>query len=115
MKDKIEQYLASKGHEFTGTIGANGTYGTHDYFVDLIQQCLNELQPQWVSVDDRLPKEKVEVLFRVKWQGIKWCLKTGWIKNQTDGILIVIPADRSLKGREVTHWQSLPLPPSTRE
>jgi hypothetical protein len=60
MKDKIKQYLASKGHEFTGTIRANDTYGNPDYLVNLITQCFNDLQPQWVSVDD-LPSKTCHV------------------------------------------------------
>ena len=68
MKDRIKQYLASKGHEFTGTMRANGTYGNPDYFVDLVQQCFNELQPQWVRIGglDSLPPYEEPVLIKIK-------------------------------------------------
>ena len=69
MKDKIKQYLARKGHEFTGTMRANGTYGNPDYFVGLIQQCFNDLQPQWVSVDDNIKPKIGEVVYGYGFSG----------------------------------------------
>ena len=44
MKDKIEQWLEENDY-FDGSVSAYNQAG-------LIHDCLNDLQPQWVSVDE---------------------------------------------------------------
>lgn len=121
-KQSIKQWLVSKGHEFTGTIRSNDTYGNPDYLINLINQCFTELQPQWVSVDDRLPdrNECIDI-----WGHLSAGYNQGdesricdvfynhtnnyWWHYNDDQVVQIV------KGFNVTHWQSLPLPPSEGE
>ena len=66
---------------------------------------------KWISVDDKLPERKQNVVFWVKYENSIWHAKTGWLKMQSDGPLFIIPSPYELKGRTVTHWMPLPEPP----
>lgn len=71
---------------------------------------------KWISIDDKLPKNKQHVVFWVKYTNSIWHAKTGWLKMQSDGPLLIIPSPSDLtKGRVVTHWMPLPPPPSLQE
>jgi hypothetical protein len=90
-KDKIKQCLLKRNYHA----------GTER--VRMIEQCFNDLQPQWVSVDDRLPANTDQYLtmdekgiFAVMTYSIQW------------GCFVGVAGT----GSQVTHWQPKPLPPS---
>ena len=93
MKNKIEQWLDAK------TAG----YRRLTPIKDVINDCLTELQPQWISVNDRLPANTDQYLTMdekginaVMTYSIQW------------GCFVVVAGT----GSQATHWQPLPLLPS---
>ena len=66
---------------------------------------------EWIDVNNRLPNKKENVIFWVKYKGSVWHAKTGWMKQQSDGHLFIIPTPHDCKGRIVSHWMLLPEPP----
>ena len=82
-----------------------------------VQWCLSELQDileagttaltppnEWVSVEERLPKEKQRVIVRCERVGtsVGWILWGNWM------------ADIGPDAGKVTHWMPLPEPPDRR-
>lgn len=82
-----------------------------------VQWCLSELQDileaekttptppnEWVSVDEKLPKEKQRVIVRCERVGtsVGWILWGNWM------------ADIGPNAGKVTHWMPLPEPPYRR-
>ena len=79
-----------------------------------VQWCLSELQDileemptltppnEWVSVEERLPKEKQRVIVRCERVGtsVGWILWGNWM------------ADIGPDAGKVTHWMPLPEPPA---
>lgn len=75
---------------------------------------------EWISVEDRLPDDGVEVIFIETWEGlpnswnmyIGWRLDGGW-KEQAHSIEVHGDAwtSHDVSDAYVTHWMPLPDPP----
>ena len=81
---------------------------TPDDLVSLITQCFNDLQPQWVSVDDRLPESGANNCvsvgsYDVDFTGCAYHRNGDWFASSSNTL---IPS------HTITHWQPMPLPPS---
>ena len=57
---------------------------------------------EWISVEERLPEDRMHYLVACTWNGIRWVTKLLW-----DGYRFHIKQAGSI----VTHWQPLPEPP----
>ena len=95
MKDKIDQWLESKGYLYA------------DSLTDMINDCIQDLglSNEWVSVDDRLPDGDDTYM-----------VSDGKYVNMTEydeegEQFFEIPACLL---REVTHWKPMPLPSEKR-
>ena len=74
-------------------------------FQDSLRQLEPPSEPQWISVDDRLPEEEVEVLLKFQYgmtlgQFGEWHGEVQWIETW-----------EGTKVFGVTHWMPLPPPP----
>lgn len=63
----------------------------------------------WISVEDRLPKGRKDVLVVAFWHEC-WQPMTGWYSDMTDRWRIITPFGEKEPGG-VTHWMPLPEPP----
>ena len=64
---------------------------------------------EWISVKDRLPSDRGDVLVCAWWHE-KWQAMTGWYAITSDMWHILTP-DGFLPWDYVTHWMPLPQPP----
>ena len=111
MKDKIKQWL-------DGKYSVSLTLDSREEVIDLIAECFNDLAPQWVSVNDRLPIERTdgahvqvsvlatdgENVCQINFHS--GCTPTDWSEWSEYG---------DIEPALITHWQPLPLPPSDGE
>jgi len=82
---------------------------------DFMLQCFNELQPQWISVDDRLPITRAEGAHIQ----VSVLATDGCNVSQMDFHSGTTPTDwyewsqyGDIEPSLITHWQPLPLPPT---
>ncbi len=72
---------------------------------------------KWISVKDRLPEDKVEVLFYEKWCGVPgvgyysekcedWNADTEFVEAYGNSYVL-----STIESEDVTHWMPLPDPP----
>lgn len=81
----------------------NCTESVMEDALDYIRQ-LEAQVPKWISVDERLPKDKQYVL--IMWNGV---LQFGFYKpNRREWVNLITGCDTKYK---VTHWMPLPEPP----
>jgi hypothetical protein len=100
MKDKIEQWLEENDIWY-----GHGSKSLANYMTE----CLTELQPQWVSVDDRLPESGAAncvLITRGGTVGHGYKVFGGWR---------IAASNDFYNDSRVTHWQEKPLPPSEGE
>jgi len=73
----------------------------HDEYVSKqAQRIIDALSPQWIDVNDRLPKETVIAA------GVHGKIMVGWVSRQSDGEFVCATEHEYLP--EVTHWMPLP-------
>lgn len=71
---------------------------------------------EWISVEDRLPEVRVDVVWWCKFHDTVWIPVSGWInKNKA----IITPTNQTeykygAEKRKVTYWMPLPEPPKER-
>lgn len=67
---------------------------------------------KWISVKDKLPKHKEDVVFWAKYENTIWIPVVGWMKkysSQEGDILFIAPVPRHYGRRvAITHWIRLP-------
>ena len=68
---------------------------------------------KWISVEDRLPKDRVDVLFCEKWcdvPGIGWYVyeRKEWVANKDFVMSFDGGVDTNIDQKDVTHWMPLP-------
>jgi hypothetical protein len=63
----------------------------------------------WISVEERLPKSRADVLVVAYW-GEEWQTMTGWYSAMMGKWRIITPFGEREPGG-VTHWMPLPEPP----
>lgn len=73
-------------------------------------------QPKWISVEERLPNELVEVMVYPEWNEIpvQAYLKNGVWKGSVETTEMMKDGyvnDREFIGIKITHWMPLPTPP----
>ena len=79
----------------------------------LIAACENEYKPKWVSVEDRLPECRKDVLLLHKneWQATA-CLVDGEYLGIEQEYMFLLNDENGLYLQDVTHWMPLPEPPA---
>ena len=84
------------------TIGSmNGGFGM--WYAEALYNAGYRRQSEWISVEDRLPKDNVPVIvYKNKYSEVYGNMETAYIHN---GIW------RGSIGEAITHWMPLPEPP----
>ena len=110
-KDKIKQWLDANVWDGEDRSGAENDYCTFspDVLQELVEECFDDLQPQWVSVKTELPTEWVSVLV-----GYSGDSMTGNAYRH-DGKWRVSASNDFIPDKDITHWMNRPLPPSEGE
>jgi hypothetical protein len=91
-RENIKQWLGDNNRFFT------------NYMFNLMTDCLDELQPQWISVDSNLPQVDFQVIC-LAGDDVEMCI----FRENSDGSYYF---DGLVN---VTHWQPKPLPLSDGE
>ena len=101
--------LEKKISEWLGQPGNGDYYSGYDAALCAVQDLIADtptLTPpnEWVSVEEKLPKEKQRVIVRCEHVGtsVGWILWGNWM------------ADIGPDAGKVTHWMPLPAPPDRR-
>ena len=99
--------LEKKISEWLGQPGNGDYYSGYDAALCAVQDLIADtptLTPpnEWVSVEEKLPKEKQRVIVRCEHVGtsVGWILWGNWM------------ADIGPDAGKVTHWMPLPAPPA---
>jgi len=102
LDNSYREVVERAGGIFNGDIVA-------DEIISLTQQDEPSVS-EWVSVEERLPKDNEEILFyRENW-GILW----GWYHSSTGMFIEGRQHDITLSSsKDATHWMPLPNPPKT--
>ena len=105
LREKIEEAIAGKTQTCNGI---TMTFSTpEETLVELLKQALDAL-PRWVSVEDELPENKVNILLYRERE--EFCLPGFRDEN---GSFFALTADIGLSWHSgVTHWMPLPTSPT---
>ena len=113
MKTKEEILKDYESFKYT----ENGCDETH-YYKDNVLLAMEEYaaQPKWISVEERLPTELVEVLVYPEWNEIpvQAYLKNGVWKGSVETTEMMKDGyvnDREFINIKITHWMPLPTAP----
>lgn len=82
--------------------------GLADDICDLIANCVTV--QQWISVKDRLPDMRHDVLVSQTWWNERKPAQIGWY-NEVTGNWYILKEDGYVINNKVTHWMPLPQPP----
>lgn len=112
MLDFLNEVSIEEGHT-----GWRMVYDQHNYFdCNYIPQeagrryanwAISQMQPEWVSVEDRLPEINQQVLVVDKGK-----VKNAVYEQQGDYRLFFLEKDGIFHYSNVTHWNYLPQPPT---
>ena len=108
MKSRIKKFLRE--------CDTNFNTDNESLLVELIADCFNDLQPQWVSVDDRVPVDTIGHPCIVAYSNDS----TGGEPRTTPGSFVIDDFCVIHQGGwsvivGTTHWMDYPLPPSEGE
>ena len=105
--DFLEKYESEKENLIHYNADLNNQLNKAEAHIEKLQKQLAEQQPEWISVEDRLPEENGTYLIAVKGSYVSHF--TGFDIESNEF------CDNVFRKADVTHWMSLPEPPKPKE